>query len=44
MSGVEKNEAGLVLQKKIMNAFTDEEMLHPDNLTSKQKKEIAIVT
>lgn len=40
----EQTEANLMMQKKIINAMYDEELLDPALLKGDQKKEIAMIT
>ncbi|CAK61042.1 unnamed protein product (macronuclear) [Paramecium tetraurelia] len=42
-SGNEETEQQLTLQKQVLNAMFDEELLSPDDLSGDQKKEIAMV-
>ena len=44
LTGTEQNEAHLIGQRKILNAFTDEELLNEKSVTSDSKKEIAVVS
>lgn len=42
-SGNEQTEASLVLQRKILNAMHEDELVNPDLLDADKKKEIALV-
>ena len=44
LTGTEQNEAHLVGQRKILNAFTEEELLNDKGISSEAKKEISVVS
>ncbi|KRX07281.1 Signal recognition particle, SRP54 subunit, M-domain [Pseudocohnilembus persalinus] len=44
MTGNEQTEANLMMQKKIINAMYDDELVNSDLLKGDQKKEIAMIT
>lgn len=44
ITGNEQTEASLVLQRKIMSAMHEEELLNPDLLDSEKKREIALIS